>query len=79
MYCTHFVTRMKEGNLLLVKILEGFFLYNNQIMLYTNTVEVEKDWIIHLASREAARSEMSGKNRRKESTDEMCAVRCTEL
>lgn len=58
MYCTHFVTRMKEGNLLLIIILENFFLYNNQIMLYTNTVEAEKDWIIHLASREAAKSEM---------------------
>lgn len=58
MCCTHFVTRMKKGNLLLVKILEGFFLYNNQIMLYTNTVEAKKDWIIHLARRKAARSEM---------------------
>lgn len=58
MCCMHFVTRMKEGNLLLVKIPEGFFLYNSKIMLFTNTVEARKDWIIHLASRKAARSEM---------------------
>lgn len=58
MSCMHFVTRMKEGNLLLIKILEGFFLFSNQIMLYTNTVEAKKDWIIQLASRKAAKSEM---------------------
>lgn len=58
MSCMHFVTRMKEGNLLLIKVLEGFFLFSNQIMLYTNTVKAEKDWIIHLASRKAAKSEM---------------------
>lgn len=56
---------MKEGNLLLIKILkelEGFLLHNSQIMLCTNTVEARKDCIIHLANRQAARSETQGKN-----------------
>lgn len=74
MYCSHFVTRVKGTNLLLVKILrelEGFFLHNSQIMLCANTAEARKDWMIHLANREAARSETLGKNGRKESKDQV--------
>lgn len=79
MYCSHFVTRVKEGNLLLIKILkelDGFLLHNSQIMLCTNTVEARKDCIIHLANRQAARSETQGKNGVKRSG---VTVRCTEL
>lgn len=57
MYCCYFVTRVKEGNLLLIKIkkeLEGCFLHNSQIMLCTNAVEARNVWMIPLANREAA-------------------------
>lgn len=71
MCCSHFVTGVKAGNLLLIKILkelEGFFL---NIMFCTNTVEARKDGMIHLAKRDAARSDMSGKTNRKKSKDQI--------